>query len=173
MLIKDFNPRRGYLVFYTHYPSRKGRELEANPRGAGVCHWDSAGRQLRFEGPVTVSPAAESDAYFQRRPWLSQLNAWASDQSEPIADRAELLAQARERSANLGVPLDHELMPAAGSGALPRPDYWGGYRLWIGALEFWVHGGGRFHDRLRYQRDLASTADYPDGGPWSVVRLQP
>ena len=172
VLIKDFDATQGYLVFYSHYRSRKGQELAANPYGAGVVHWDNAGRQLRFEGRVVQSPAAESDAYFQNRPWLSQLNAWASDQSEPIADQAAMLAQARQRAARLGFEVGDDLAPADATSSMPRPEHWGGYRLWLSAVEFWVHGDGRFHERLRYERAL-SEADQPQAPDWSVTRLQP
>ena len=104
VLIKDFNPVAGVLVFYSHYASRKGRELDANPLAAAVVHWDTLGRQLRFEGRVTRSPHAESDAYFQGRPWLSQLNAWASDQSEPIADPRALAGPGQATGSQPGPP---------------------------------------------------------------------
>ncbi len=168
VLIKDFNAVEGFLVFYSHYTSRKGRELERNPLAAAVVHWDTLGRQLRFEGRVARSPRAESDAYFQSRPWLSQLNAWASDQSEPIAGPGALLAQARQRAAALDRPVDADLQPRADGGELPRPEHWGGFRLTLSAVEFWVHGEGRFHDRLGYRRDLE-----PAAGPWSKAWLQP
>jgi pyridoxamine 5'-phosphate oxidase len=168
VLIKDFNSVAGFLVFYSHYTSRKGRELERNPLAAAVVHWDTLGRQLRFEGRVARSPCAESDAYFQSRPWLSQLNAWASDQSEPITGPSTLLAQARQRAAELDRPVDADLQPLSDGAKLPRPEHWGGFRLTLSAVEFWVHGDGRFHDRLGYRRDLG-----PDGGSWSRAWLQP
>lgn len=168
VLIKDFNSVEGFLVFYSHYTSRKGRELERNPLAAAVVHWDTLGRQLRFEGRVARSPRAESDAYFQHRPWLSQLNAWASDQSEPITGPGALLAQARQRAAALDRPVDADLQPLSDGGELPRPEHWGGFRLTLSAVEFWVHGEGRFHDRLGYRRDLE-----PAAGSWSKAWLQP
>ena len=173
VLIKDINPDQGYLVFYSHYPSRKGRELDANPRAAGVMHWDTLGRQLRLEGQVTRSPAAESDAYFASRPVLSQLNAWASDQSQPIADRAALLDQARRRATDLGLAVDADLDTIAEGPDMPRPEHWGGFRFHLSAIEFWVHGDGRFHDRLRYERDLTSDSQGLTLGSWSAGYLQP
>ncbi len=174
VLLKHFDQDQGFVVFYTHYNSRKGAELAHNPRAAAVLHWDHLGRQLRCEGQVVRSPAAESDAYFRGRPWLSQLNAWASDQSKPIPTHAALIAQARQRAAELGVNVvGEQLTTPPDEPAIERPAGWGGYRLWINALEFWVHGDGRFHDRIRYQRTLGSVARQPPAGPWSAMRLQP
>ena len=173
VLIKGINEASGYLVFYSHYPSRKGRELDANPRAAGVVHWDTLGRQLRVEGQVTRSPAAESDAYFAGRPVLSRVNAWASDQSQPIADRAALLEQARQRAADLGLAVDAGVENIKDGPEIPRPAHWGGFRFHLNAIEFWVHGDGRFHDRLRYQRDQTGASEAPAFGPWSAVYLQP
>src|SRR5213078_1832407 len=129
VLVKGIAPA-GYAVFYTNYESRKGTELEQNPRAAAVLYWEPLGRQVRFEGPVVRSPAAESDAYFATRPTLSQVNAWSSAQSRPLADSAQLQRAAEEAARKLGVERD-------GSAArpLPRPAYWGGYRLWFEAVE--------------------------------------
>jgi pyridoxamine 5'-phosphate oxidase len=174
VLVKYFSVQGGYLVFYTHYDSRKGRELAANPHAAAVIHWDTLGRQLRMEGLVVRSPAAESDAYFAQRPPVSQFNAWASDQSQPITDRAALVAQASERAAKLGITVsDPDLFDATSATGLQRPEHWGGFRLWISALEFWVQGDGRFHDRIRYERELSMDPPTPSGGLWSAARLQP
>jgi pyridoxamine-phosphate oxidase len=89
VLLKELAPA-GYAVFYTNYGSRKAAELEATRRAAAVLYWHELGRQVRFEGRVVRSPDAESDAYFLTRPWRSQVNAWSSEQSRPIADVAEL-----------------------------------------------------------------------------------
>jgi pyridoxamine 5'-phosphate oxidase len=173
VLVKDLNTEQGYLVFYSHYDSRKGLELAANPRAAAVFHWDLLGRQLRLEGQVVRSPASESDAYFATRPRLSQLYAWASDQSQPIADRSALLAQAEARAARLGISVTNNQSPRDDDDKpIRRPHHWGGFRLWIGALEFWVHGDGRFHDRIRYQRELPAPGPTAVG-PWSAMHLQP
>jgi pyridoxamine-phosphate oxidase len=170
VLLKGLDPQ-GYGVFYTNYGSRKASEL-ATGRAAAVLYWDEIGRQLRFEGAVVRSPLPESDAYFATRPWRSQLNAWSSRQSQPIADPAELERRAAALAAELGVhaPGDE---PAPGRG-LPRPEFWGGYRLWFDALEFWVEGTDRFHERLRYRRELGETRGASfDAGSWSWDRLQP
>ena len=97
VLLKSLSTEQGYCVFYTNYGSRKAHELDATGRAAATLHWDSLGRQLRFEGRVVRAPAAESDAYFRLRPWRSQLNAWTSEQSQPIAAPALLEQRAREQ----------------------------------------------------------------------------
>lgn len=154
VLLKSLEPDTGYLVFYTNYDSRKAAELEAQGLAACALYWPDAGRQLRFEGRVERSPAAESDAYFASRPRLSQLNAWASVQSRPI-ESPELM---RDR-------LKAQAAAFSGAEKLPRPQGWGGYRLLIEALEFWLEGTDRFHERLRYERD-------PDRA-WTASWLQP
>jgi pyridoxamine 5'-phosphate oxidase len=164
----------GYGVFYTHYGSRKSAELIENPWAAAILHWDKLGRQIRFEGPVVRSPAAESDEYFRSRPWRSQLNAWSSMQSAPLRDPADLQRAARRRAAELGLPDPQEAREAGPIPAVPRPEFWGGYRLWFQAVEFWVEGTDRFHDRIRYERPLTRQGDegFIAGG-WTSQRLQP
>src|SRR5579864_7649453 len=90
VLCKEIVPQPGYLVFYTNYLSRKGRQLAEHPRAAAVMHWDALHRQVRVEGPVVRAPAADSDAYFASRPWQSRVGAWASQQSAPVASREAL-----------------------------------------------------------------------------------
>jgi pyridoxamine 5'-phosphate oxidase len=126
VLLKELAPL-GYVVFYTNYGSRKGEELLTTGRAAGVLYWHELGRQVRLEGPVVRSPDAESDAYFATRPLASQVNAWSSEQSRPLADPAAL----EERAAKVVVT-----KPAGGG--LPRPAFWGGFRLWLDAVELWV-----------------------------------
>ena len=162
VLCKHVDTDNGFVVFYTNYDSRKGREMAQNPVAAAVFHWDSWGRQARIEGRIVRSPAEESDAYFFSRPRGSQLSAWASDQSEPISSRKALeeqLEAVEKRFADQPVP---------------RPPHWGGYRLWISAIELWMEGEHRLHDRARWVRTVAIDDDgrpHPDA--WSAVRLQP
>jgi pyridoxamine 5'-phosphate oxidase len=132
-------------------------------RAAAVLYWHELGRQVRFEGPVVRSPDAESDAYFASRPLPSQANAWSSEQSRPLLDAAAL----EERAAKIAAtkPTDR---------GLPRPDFWGGFRLWLEAVELWVEGRDRFHERVRYQRRLDARDAYTfEPGGWSSQRLQP
>ena len=141
---------RGF-AFYTNAESRKGRELAANPHAALLFHWQPLGRQVRVEGPVERVPEDEAAAYFRTRPLGSRLAAWASPQSRPLADRAELERLYAEASSRHG---DEP----------PLPPYWGGFRLLPDAYEFWEHGDDRLHDRVRYERDAVG---------WSRTRLAP
>jgi pyridoxamine 5'-phosphate oxidase len=143
--------QRGF-VFFTGYASRKGGELEANPRAALLFHWAQLGRQVRVEGQVERVGADESDAYFATRPRGAQLAAAASRQGRVLADRAELDRAVAE--------LEREYEGRA----VPRPEHWGGYRLHPENYELWQHRDDRLHDRLRYTRD---------GERWRVERLSP
>jgi pyridoxamine 5'-phosphate oxidase len=145
VLLKSVDARG--LTFFSGYASRKGRELEANPRGALLLYWPAPGRQVRVEGEVERLGATESDAYWETRPQASRVSAAASPQSEIVADRAALEA----------------LVSDLGE-APPRPEHWGGYRLTPTVWEFWQHRADRLHDRLRYR---------PDGNGWVIERLTP
>ena len=150
MVLLKSADERGF-TFHTNYESRKGAELSANPHAALLFHWQPLGRQVRVEGRVERLPSEESEAYFRTRPLGSRLAAWASPQSRPLADRAELdrlYAEALERFGE----------------DVPLPPTWGGFRLVADAYEFWQHGDDRLHDRIRYERNA-------DG--WAKTRLAP
>jgi pyridoxamine 5'-phosphate oxidase len=168
VLCRHFVPDPGYLVFFTNYHSRKGREIEAHPRAAGVLHWDPLQRQVRVEGPVVKSPPEESDAYFAQRPLVSRLSAWASQQSEPLSSRRALIDAMAAVAQRFGID------PNATDGYVPRPPHWGGYRLWPDRIELWVEGPGRAHDRALWTRTLeAVNAHEFKGSEWSATRLNP
>ncbi len=150
VLIKGFDARG--IVWYTNYESRKGRELAGNPHAALQFHWVELERVVRIEGRVERTSAEESDAYYQSRPLDSRLGAWASPQSQVIASRAVLVANAAKAGAR------YALNP-------PRPPHWGGFRLVPDRWEFWQGRKSRLHDRLRY-------ALQPDGS-WLRERLAP
>jgi pyridoxamine 5'-phosphate oxidase len=175
VLCKDLRPEPGYVTFFSNYDSRKGRELAANPRAAAVMHWDVLRRQARLEGRITRASAAESEAYFTSRAWQSRLSAWASRQSEPIGSRRAMEQAIEDAARRFGAPspLRSDAAAPDPGAVIARPAYWGGYHLWIEALELWVEGAGRLHDRARWQRRLTPAGGGFEGGPWSATRLQP
>jgi len=176
VLCKEFVADPGYLVFYTNYESRKASELHARPAVAVTFHWDSLGRQARIEGLAVQSPRDESDVYFASRDWGSQIGAWGSDQSRPVASRAALLRQIGERARALGVPLSDDLQSIAGGErpSISRPAHWGGIRVWAAAVELWIEGEDRIHDRGRWQRTLSPASAHAFAvGDWTAARLQP
>ncbi len=152
MLLKGFD-ERGF-VFFTNYASRKGGELSARPDAALLFFWAELERQVRIEGVVAKVSDAESADYFASRPRPSQIGAWASPQSETVADRRAL--EARYAAAE-----------AQHRGVVPRPAHWGGYRLAPALLEFWQGRPSRLHDRIRYTRSRA----HPQR--WDIDRLAP
>ncbi|HTP39964.1 MAG TPA: pyridoxamine 5'-phosphate oxidase [Steroidobacteraceae bacterium] len=174
VLCKEIRPDPGYLTFYTNYRSRKGGELESNPRAAIVMHWDALHRQLRVEGRIVRAGTAESDAYFASRNWKSRLGAWASAQSQPIASRGELYQAVAKTALKFALPAPQDEEAQADPGVrIPRPPHWGGYHLWAEAVELWVEGSARIHDRARWTRQLHPAGAGFTPGAWSVTRLQP
>jgi pyridoxamine 5'-phosphate oxidase len=150
VLLKGFDDRG--FVFFTDYRSRKGGELEANPRAALVLYWVELERQVRITGSVTRTSPEESSAYYRSRPLGSRLGAWVSHQSQPIPSREALETGLREA--------EHRFA----DGEVPLPPHWGGYRVRPEAIEFWQGRENRLHDRIRYVRD---------GNSWRVERLAP
>ena len=141
------------FVFYTNFESRKAAELFANPHTALCFHWKSLGRQVRIEGTTSLVSDAEADAYFASRPRDSQIGAWASDQSRPLAERGTL----ERRFAELG-------RRYADQSVVPRPAYWSGFRVTPERIEFWQERPFRLHDRVLFTRDA---------GRWRKERLFP
>lgn len=151
VLLKGLDERG--LVFYTNYESRKGRTLATNPRACANLFWVLLERQARVTGAVTRLSPEESDAYFRSRPRESQLGAWASRQSEVLSGREDLEARLADARARFG------------DGDIPRPPFWGGYRIAFDEVELWQGRPSRLHDRLRYAR-IGERA-------WSIERLSP
>jgi pyridoxamine 5'-phosphate oxidase len=151
VLLKGIDDR-GY-IFYTNYESRKAREMEATGRASLLFFWASVERQVRIDGTVERISPVESDAYFDTRPLDSRLSVYASKQSEAIESR-DVLEEAFER-----------VKRTYGNGPVPRPEWWGGYRVVPDEFEFWQGRTSRLHDRLRYVKQ-------PDGS-WSRERLAP
>lgn len=144
------------LAFYSNGQSAKGRQLDAAPVAAATFAWLELHRQVRLRGPVERVGDEDSDAYFATRPRGSQLGAWASAQSEPLADRAELETRV--------IGYDEQFA----DGPVPRPPHWGGWRIVPTVWEFWQGRPSRLHDRLRYTR----PGDAPDAA-WTITRLSP
>ena len=150
VLLKGLD-ERGF-AFFTSYDGRKAQELAANPRGALVFYWAELERQVRVEGVVERTSEDDSDDYFDIRPRGSQLGAWSSEQSRVVESRAVLEARMAALEAKYA------------SGPVPRPPFWGGFRVRPEVVEFWQGRSSRLHDRLRYRRD---------GGAWVIERLCP
>jgi pyridoxamine 5'-phosphate oxidase len=152
VLLKDFD-ERGF-VFFSDYRSRKGRELEHNPRAALVFYWGELDRQVRITGGVALASHEESERYFKSRPLGSRLGAWVSHQSQVIPSRQTLEKELKEVQRRF--PGDD----------VPLPPHWGGYRVVPDAIEFWQGRESRLHDRIRYVRE-------GKGKGWKVERLSP
>ncbi|WP_108259714.1 pyridoxamine 5'-phosphate oxidase [Mangrovicoccus ximenensis] len=151
VLLKDIDDDG--IVFYTNYGSRKGQELISAGKAAAVFHWKSLRRQIRLRGMVEKVPGERSDAYYRSRALQSRLGAWASQQSQPLESRGKLMAEVAKLTVSKG--------PNP-----PRPDWWGGFKLTAGEIEFWADGAFRLHDRFRWTRQTGEEN-------WSVSRLYP
>jgi pyridoxamine 5'-phosphate oxidase len=160
VVCRGFDVRAGWLAFYSDRPSRKGVALAAHPRAAVVFHWEALERQVRIEGPVTQAPDDMTDAYWKSRPLDARIAAVASDQSEPIENRAALLAKVDATAVRYG-------------DAPPRPERWIGYLVWAEQVELWVSQPARVHDRAVWTRALTAAGAGFTGGPWRATRLQP
>lgn len=174
VLCKEIAAQPGTILFYTNYRSRKGSELLDNPRAAVVFHWDHRHRQVRAEGQVGPLTAAENDAYFRSRAWQSQLGAWASQQSEPVESRQVMSAAVAREARRFGIDYQGPGSPEPDqvSVDVPRPPNWGGFRLYCDAVELWVEGEFRIHDRARWTRLLPDSLGAALV-PWVATRLQP
>lgn len=161
VICRAIDARAGWLGFYTDRESDKGRALAAHPLAALVLHWPALERQVRIEGPVTLAPDADSDAYWESRPLDARLAGVASEQSRPLASRAALLERLE------ALRRRHQ------DGAVPRPPRWGGYRVWAARVELWVSQPARAHDRALWTRALTRDSEAYRGGAWSRTRLQP
>jgi pyridoxamine 5'-phosphate oxidase len=152
VLLKGFD--ESGFVFYTNEESAKGRQLAASPKAAALFHWKSLRRQIRLRGPVSAVSGEEADSYFASRPRDSRIGAWASDQSRPLESRFALEKAIARYVAKFGL------------GDVPRPPYWGGFRLAPVAIEFWRDRPFRLHDRLLFTREAVRAR-------WTRQRLYP
>lgn len=151
VLLKDVTDNG--FVFYTNYRSAKSVEIDHSGKAAFVMHWKSLRRQVRVRGLTHREEGVEADTYFASRSLKSRLGAWASQQSQPLASRAKLMAEVAQ------VALTHGSNPA-------RPPFWGGIRLVPLEIEFWADGAFRLHDRFRWKRSDTGEA-------WDIQRLNP
>ena len=171
VLCKEINTEEGYVVFYTNYNSVKSMEIKENPKCSALFHWDKLGYQIRIRGEILQSPDEENDAYFASRHLGSQVGAWASNQSDPVVDRQALDDQFRKILDRFN--LTNESI-TRNEQKIPRPPHWGGYRLWVEEIEFWLNQKDRLHDRLHFRRVLTiSSEGIETEKKWAVKRLQP
>ncbi len=145
---------KGGIQLFTNFDSRKGREMISNPRAALAFHWKQLDRQMRIEGAIRPMTRQESERYFKSRPRMSQIGAWASRQSEPLASRDVLMGRVRH----------YEILFQGQD--VPLPPHWGGFRLVPEKIEFWSDGQYRLHDRFVYSKSRKT-------GRWTRIRLFP
>ena len=167
VLCKYFKPDPGYIVFFTNYNSRKGREIKINSEVSLVFHWDNIGRQVRIKGMAVFSPSSESDEYFTSRNRGSQISAWGSNQSQSVKSRKSLISQMKKK-------LDEFNTNDVQEKEVPRPPHWGGIRVWAHEIELWMDGENRVHDRARWTRKIKKNEDDTFSlSEWIGSRLQP
>ncbi|XP_060526611.1 pyridoxine/pyridoxamine 5'-phosphate oxidase [Cylas formicarius] len=163
VLLKGYG-KEGFR-FFTHYTSRKGKELEENPRAALTFYWDHFNRSVRVEGDVEKLPIAVADEYFEKRPFQSQIGALCSDQSKPVAGRHSLVEK------------ENYLKKKYSDGGVPRPPQWGGYLVKPKVVEFWQGQTDRLHDRIRFRFPNDNEPDgiltKPGENGWIYERLYP
>lgn len=172
VLCKGIDISNGSIRFFTNYTSPKARDLDARAAAAVTMLFDAQYRQVRIDGVVRRASAQESDEYFASRALLSRLGAWASDQSKPMASRAELVARVREAASRFGVSV-LDVMRRDSKVQVPRPEFWGGYVLFAKRVELWAGGDGRLHDRAEWRREVALEREQPRFGSWTSTRLFP
>ena len=171
VLCKEINTEEGYVVFYTNYNSVKSMEIKENPKCSALFHWDKLGYQIRIRGEILQSTDKENDAYFASRHLGSQVGAWASNQSNPVEDRQALDDQFRKILDRFNLTSESI---TRNEQKIPRPPHWGGYRLWIEEIEFWLNQKDRLHDRLHFRRTLTISNEGIEAEKnWTVKRLQP
>lgn len=151
VLLKDIE--RDAFVFYTNYESKKAQELDQAQKAAFVMHWKTLHRQVRVRGNIEREDGNKADEYYASRSLQSRLGAWASKQSQPLASRAELMAEVAKITAVKGISPE-------------RPPFWGGYRIIPTEIEFWADGAHRLHDRFQWTREGPNL-------PWGIQRLSP
>ena len=170
VLCRELNIEEGHLTFYTNYSSIKSKELESNAKCSVLFHWDKFGLQVRLRGTAIRCSNSKNDAYFSTRALGSQVAAWASDQSKEI-ESLEMMDTSYQKIMdkfkinNLANDPEKEI---------PRPDFWGGYEIWVGEIELWKNQKNRFHDRLKFTRNISiENGNIEADKEWSIIRVQP
>ncbi|EJD43021.1 pyridoxamine 5'-phosphate oxidase [Auricularia subglabra TFB-10046 SS5] len=159
VLLKQVDARG--FVFFTNYESRKSQELATNPHAAMAIYWKEISRQIRVVGRVERVDEKESDAYYASRPLGSRVGAWASPQSQPVAED-ELQKRVHD--------VEERFSAQIANSDVPRPDFWGGWRIVPDEVEFWIGKPSRLHDRIQYLRKENSDAEAPE---WTIRRIAP
>ena len=170
VLCKELDTHKGYLTFYTHYYSIKSEELKNNAKCSALFHWDKFGLQARLKGFVKRCSDSKNDDYFSSRDIGSQIAAWTSDQSKEI----ESLGKMKDSYQEIMNKFQINDLEEAKEIKVPRPDFWGGYDMWIEEIELWKNQKNRFHDRLKFKRKITIENGKIDAEMnWNSVRIQP